>query len=118
MPDEEGRRHILGIHTKSMPLAEDVDLDALAQRTERFTGADLEDLVRRAGLFALRGSIDANEVTMAEFEQALNETRASVTPEMEHEYEKIQDSLKQEARSAGGIGFIAPGMLTPRGPKG
>ena len=37
-----------------MPLAKDVDLDALARRTERFTGADLEDLVRRAGLTALR----------------------------------------------------------------
>ena len=56
---------------------------------------------------------------MAEFEAALGETRASVTPEMEREYEQIQDSLKQDARSAtGGIGFIAPGMLTPRGPKG
>ena len=59
VPDEAGRRHILGIHTKEMPLAKDVDLDSLAARTERFTGADLEDLVRRAGLFALRGSIEA-----------------------------------------------------------
>ena len=37
-----------------MPLAKDVDLDALAAETERFTGADLEDVVRRAGLIALR----------------------------------------------------------------
>ncbi|HEV7661662.1 MAG TPA: AAA family ATPase, partial [Allosphingosinicella sp.] len=121
VPDAAGRRHILGIHTKSMPLAKDVDLDALAQRSDRFTGADLEDLVRRAGLFALRGSIEAVEVDMAQFERALAETRASVTPEMEQEYEKIQESLKQDARGAGtggGIGFIAPGMLTPRGPKG
>ena len=119
VPDEAGRRRILGIHTKGMPLADDVDLDVLAARSERFTGADLEDLVRRAGLFALRGSIEASQVTMAEFEGALVETRASVTPEMERDYEKIQESLKQEARSAGGgIGFIAPGMLTPRGPKG
>ncbi len=119
VPDEAGRRRILGIHTKGMPLAKDVDLDVLAARSERFTGADLEDLVRRAGLFALRGSIEAKEVAMAEFEQALEETRASVTPEMERDYEKIQENLKQEARSAGGgIGFIAPGMLTPRGPKG
>jgi transitional endoplasmic reticulum ATPase len=119
VPDAAGRRHILGIHTKSMPLAGDVDLDSLAQRSERFTGADLEDLVRRAGMFALRGSIDAREVDMAAFERALQETRPSVTPEMETEYEKIEESLKQEARSAtGGIGFIAPGMLTPRGPKG
>ena len=119
VPDEEGRRHILGIHTAKMPLAGDVDLDAMARRTERFTGADLEDLVRRAGLFALRGSMEAVQVTMEDFEQALGETRASVTREMEQDYERIQQSLKQDAMSSGaGIGFIAPGMLTPRGPKG
>jgi len=119
VPDMAGRRHILGIHTKAMPLDKDVDLDMLARRTERFTGADLEDLVRRAGLFALRDSIEAKSVTMAEFERALGETRASVTPEMERDYEQIQANLKQEARSAGasGIGFIHPGMLTPRGDK-
>ena len=73
--------------------------------------------MRRAGLGALRASIDAGIVTMAQFDAALTETRASVTPEMELEYERIQENLKQEARSAGGIGFIHPGMLTPRGPK-
>jgi hypothetical protein len=100
-----------------MPLADDVDLDDLAARTERFTGADLEDLVRRAGLFALRESLGATQVTMEHFEKALKETRASVTPEMEKEYERIQESLKQDAMSSqpGGIGFISPGMLTPRG---
>ena len=120
VPNEAGRRHILGIHTEDMPLAKDVDLDRLAARTERFTGADLEDLVRRAGLSALRASIEAKQVTMAEFEQALGETRASVTPEMELEYEQIREKLKQDAMSAsaGGMGFIAPGMLTGRGPKG
>jgi transitional endoplasmic reticulum ATPase len=117
VPDLKGRRHILGIHTRNMPMARDVDLDKLAERTERFTGADLEDLVRRAGLFALRDSPEADKVTMAEFERALDETRASVTPDMEQEYEQIQQNLKQEARGAGGIGFIQPGMLTPRGPK-
>jgi transitional endoplasmic reticulum ATPase len=116
VPDTAGRRHILGIHTKGMPLADEVDLDVLAARTERFTGADLEDLVRRAGLMALRERIDTDRVTMAEFERALAETRASVTPEMEREYEQMEASLKQDARSAGtsGIGFITPGMLKPR----
>ncbi|MEA3000661.1 MAG: transitional endoplasmic reticulum ATPase [Sphingomonadales bacterium] len=114
VPDEEGRRHILGIHTGKMPLAGDVDVDALARRTERFTGADLEDLVRRAGLFALRGSMEAKEVTMADFERGLEETRASVTEEMEREYEQMRQHLKQDAMGAGGIGFVSPGMLTPR----
>jgi transitional endoplasmic reticulum ATPase len=68
---------------------------------------------------ALRARIEATTVTMAEFERALGETRASVTPEMEADYEQIQASLKQDAMSAGpvGIGFISPGMLTPRGSK-
>ncbi len=119
VPDEAGRRHILGIHAARMPLADDVDLDALARRTERFTGADLEDLVRRAGLTALRESLESGQVAMSHFEKALGETRASVTEEMLRDYEQIQAHLKQDAMSAGagGIGFVAPGMLTPRGEK-
>ena len=115
VPDRPGRRKILEIHANGMPLADDVDLDDLAARTERFTGADLEDLVRRAGMFALRESIDSGVVTMFNFERALDETRASVTSEMEEEYERIQEHLKQDAMSAkAGVGFISPGMLTPR----
>jgi transitional endoplasmic reticulum ATPase len=114
VPDEPGRRHILSIHTGKMPLAEDVDLDSLAERTERFTGADLEDLVRRAGLFALRESLQVEKVTQAHFEKALEETRASVTPEMEKEYETIEAKLKQNALQVGSIGFVTPGMLSSR----
>jgi transitional endoplasmic reticulum ATPase len=114
-PDVAGRQRILAIHTSGMPLAKDVKLDSLAQRTELFTGADLEDLVRRAGLTALRRGIDAGEVTMADFETALGETRASVTPEMLEEYEQIRQTLKSDAvRPLGGIGFVLPGMLHPR----
>ncbi len=115
-PDTAGRRRILAIHTRNMPLADDVDLESLAKRTERFTGADLEDLVRRAGLTALRKGLDIGKVTMADFEVALGETRASVTPEMLEEYDRIQETLKSEAtRPMGGIGFVLPGMLRPRG---
>jgi transitional endoplasmic reticulum ATPase len=114
-PDTAGRRRILAIHTEDMPLAPDVDLESLAQRTERFTGADLEDLVRRAGLTALRRGLDADKVVMADFEAALSETRASVTPEMLEEYERIQQTLKSEAVRPTGIGFVLPGMLRSRG---
>jgi transitional endoplasmic reticulum ATPase len=117
-PDTAGRRRILAIHTEEMPLAKDVDLESLAQRTERFTGADLEDLVRRAGLTALRRGLEAKEVTMADFEAALTETRASVTPEMLDEYERIQRTLKSEAVRPTGIGFVLPGMLRSRGGDG
>ncbi|MFA6116693.1 MAG: CDC48 family AAA ATPase [Sphingomonas sp.] len=118
VPDKAGRRRILAIQTGKMPLAADVDLDEMASRTERFTGADLEDLVRRAGLVALRQSLSAAEVTMAHFEEALADSRASVTPDMEREYEQMAARLKQEASAIQPIGFINPGQLRPHGPKG
>ena len=112
VPDVAGREQILAIHAKGMPLAADVDLKALAERTTRFTGADLEDLTRRAGLAALRRGLESAEVTMTDFEFALTETRASVTDEMLTDYERIQDTLKSDAvRPLGGIGFVLPGML-------
>ena len=114
-PDTAGRRRILAIHTRAMPLASDVDLESLAQRTANFTGADLEDLVRRAGLAALRRALDSADVTMADFEAALTDTRASVTDDMLADYQRIQETLKSDAvRPLGGIGFVLPGMLKAR----
>jgi transitional endoplasmic reticulum ATPase len=112
VPDREGRRKILGIHTKEMPVADDVDLDTIADRTQGYTGADLEDLVRRAGLHALRESLDVPEVPMRFFETALRESRASVTPEMEKEYEEIAEQLKRESpRGPKRIGFMSGAEL-------
>lgn len=113
VPDKEGRRRILEIQTGKMPLAKDVDLAVLAERSDRFTGADLEDLTRRAGLAALKRSLDSETVTMDDFEAALTDTRASVTEAMEKDYEKIQGEIKQAAMSVDPIGFFAPGMLKP-----
>ncbi|MCJ1961349.1 CDC48 family AAA ATPase [Novosphingobium mangrovi (ex Hu et al. 2023)] len=111
-PDTAGRAHILGIHTEAMPLAEDVSLDAIAERTERYTGADLEDVVRRAGLLAIRREgAQVDKVTMADFEDALEDSRASVSAEMEEEYAKMQSELKKRAMEVAPLGFIAPGMV-------
>ena len=118
VPDLAGRRRILGIQTGRMPLGPDVDLDEVARKTERFTGADLEDVVRRAGLVALRRSLQSEQVTMADFEAALDDARASVTPEVERDYEQMASRLKQDANAIQPLGFISPGQLTPRGPKG
>ncbi len=90
----------------------------MADRTPNYTGADLEDVVRRAGLVALRRSTDVSEVTMADFEAALEDSRASVTDEMSRDYAQIADKLKQNALQQGSIGFVMPGQLTPRREKG
>ena len=118
VPDQPGRERILGIQTQKMPLNADVDLKQIAARTAHFTGADLEDVVRRAGLIALRHSLKATDVTMADFEKALGESRASVTPEMEEEYRAMSARLKQDAMAIQPIGFVTPGSLKGRGPKG
>ncbi|RNJ64217.1 MAG: AAA family ATPase [Porphyrobacter sp. IPPAS B-1204] len=113
-PDKAGREHILGIHTAKMPLAEGVDLKALAAQTERFTGADLEDLVRRAGLAALRRlGGDVTSVAAQDFDAALKDSRATVTVEMENEYLKMRGELKKRAAAVQPIGFLSPDMLTP-----
>ncbi|MBX9859100.1 MAG: CDC48 family AAA ATPase [Sphingomonas sp.] len=114
VPDRAGRARILGIQTTKMPLADDVDLDDLAARTDHYSGADLEDLVRRAGLAALRESLDTPKVTREHFETALKDSRASVTPEMEAEYAQMASKLKQQASSLQPLGFISPGQLRPR----
>jgi transitional endoplasmic reticulum ATPase len=112
VPERDGRLHILRIHTGRMPLGEDVDLESLADRTNGYSGADLEDLVRRAGLHALRSDLDAQTVGMGFFETALKETRASVTEEMDREYREMAATLKSESpRGRKRIGFaIAPEM--------
>jgi len=58
-PDAAGRREVLAIHTRRMPLAGDVDLADLAARTPGFVGADLAALCREAGYNALRRSYPA-----------------------------------------------------------
>ena len=113
-PDAGGREHILRIHTAKMPLAADVDLAAVARDTERFTGADLEDVVRRAGLTAIRRmGREVGTVTAADFTAALADSRATVSAEMEEEYGRMKGELKRRAAEVAPIGFLAPGMVQP-----
>ncbi|MFZ0888159.1 MAG: ATP-dependent zinc metalloprotease FtsH [Candidatus Binataceae bacterium] len=67
-PDVRGREGILKVHTRKVPLAEDVAIDKLARSTPGFAGADLENLVNEAALLAARGSKE--KVTMVDFELA------------------------------------------------
>tara|TARA_A100001391_G_scaffold139407_3_gene97673 strand:+ start:13737 stop:16043 length:2307 start_codon:yes stop_codon:yes gene_type:complete len=111
-PNEPGREHILKIHTANMPLAGDVDLAGLAAATERYTGADLEDVVRRAGLAAIRRSSTAPDtVSAADFAEALKASRPTVTPQMDAEYAKMKGELKRKALEVRPIGFITDGMV-------
>ena len=67
-PDVKGRRMILDVHARKVPLADDVNLEVLAKGTPGFSGADLANLVNEAALLAARA--DKNQVTMNDFELA------------------------------------------------
>ncbi len=68
-PDKNGRRKILEVHTRSLPLADDVDLEALAATTPGMVGADLANLCNEAALLAARRNHD--QVHMADFTDSL-----------------------------------------------
>ncbi len=68
-PDREGRERILEIHTRDMNVADAVDLGAMADQTDGFSGAELASLATEAGMFAIRD--DRTEVRMEDFENAL-----------------------------------------------
>jgi cell division protease FtsH len=67
-PDVKGREGILRVHTRRVPLSDDVDLSLLSRGTPGFAGADLENLVNEAALLAARQNKD--RVAMADFEIA------------------------------------------------
>ncbi len=99
-PDEKARLEILRIHTRKVPLADDVDLYELARRLEGYTGADIEALVREATMIALREDINAKYVSMRHFERALKKVRPSVTPQMLEYYKRWMEMMRQTAAPA------------------
>ena len=104
VPDEVGRKEILQIHTRGMPLSDDVSLDHLADETHGFVGADIESLTKEAAMKALRRylpEIDLDEeevppslidrmiVKRDDFSGALNEVEPSAMREVLVELPKI-----------------------------
>ncbi len=88
VPGEAGRREVLDVHTRRMPLADGVDINKLAGRTHGFVGADLESLAKEAAMTALRRtrhageSLGTIEITRGDFESAM----AAVEPSAMREY--------------------------------
>jgi len=107
VPDEDARRKIFEVHTRDKPLADGVDLDRLARKTEGYVGADVEAVCREAAMAASRefiNSVSREEVTesvgnvritMDHFEAALDEVAPSVTSETRERYEKIEERFKK-----------------------
>ncbi|MEM4733736.1 MAG: CDC48 family AAA ATPase, partial [Candidatus Bathyarchaeia archaeon] len=99
-PDEKSRLQIFQIYTKDMPLAKDVDLNQLAVATKYYSGADIESLCREAAMHALRRNINAQQVTMKDFQDAMKEVGPSITPDMEKWYKSFMQQVRQVQKAA------------------
>ncbi len=97
-PDRGSRLKILEVHTKKMPLARDVDLNALADETEGYVGADIENLCREAGMVAFRESLDASEVSQKHFLEALKGIKPSVDAEVINFYQNVSQNLGKSVK--------------------
>ncbi len=101
VPNYEGRKEILKLQTKDMPL-KDVDLDYLAERTDGFVGADLSELCREAGMNAYNEDHAAAYITTKHFDDALRTMSPSVSKDDLKRYESMRTELsKRKANYSG-----------------
>ena len=122
-PDKRARREILAVHTRNMPLSDDVDLNKIAEMTHGYTGADIAALVKEAAMNALRRfiqqeNIDLNQpipaekleklkVTMEDFLAAMKTVQPTLIREVFVEVPEVRwsdigglDDIKQELRES------------------
>jgi cell division protease FtsH len=119
-PDTNGRRLILDVHTRSVPLDDSVDLDSLASTTQGMVGADLANLVNEAALMAAR--LGHERVSMADFTNALERlVLGSERKIMLTEADRERTAYHESGHAL--VGMLTPGAdpvrkvsIIPRGP--
>jgi transitional endoplasmic reticulum ATPase len=94
-PDKAARLEIFKVHTNKTPLANDVNLEKLAELTEGYTGADIEAVCREAAMAALREDRKAKEVKSKHFEEALKVVPPTVTKDSLKAYEEIAQTFRK-----------------------
>ncbi len=90
-PDEKSRLSILKVHTKTVPLGKDVNLNELAKQTACYSGADIEGVVREAALISLKETeMKPGTVELKHFEAALKKIPPSIPEEISKAYEMFR----------------------------
>ena len=95
-PDLKERESILRVHTKNMPLADDVSLKHIAQVTEGYSGADLENVCREAGMQAIRENLnDLEKIEQRHFDFALSKINSTLSKEVIEKYVNMAREITQ-----------------------
>lgn len=124
IPDRKARREILDIHTRAMPLTEDVDLDDIADRAHGYVGADIKGLCQVAATNALRRQVanvaDIPEnlnVNLQDFEVALKQVQPAVLRSLQIQVPRVQWSeigglakIKQTLQEAVAGALVDPAL--------
>ncbi|NOZ81304.1 MAG: CDC48 family AAA ATPase [DPANN group archaeon] len=95
VPDAVARKKIFDIHTKKMPLDNDVDLMKLAEITEGYVGADIEGMTREAAIMALRDDIKAKKISKKHFDKAREIVKPSVSKDIIENYKQLENFFRQ-----------------------
>jgi len=95
VPERKSRKQIFSVHTKGMPLAKDVDMAELVEKTEGYVGADIEAVCREAAMLALRDDIKAATISMKYFRLALDKVKPSVDKDIEQGYKDLESTFRQ-----------------------
>ena len=95
-PNLEARLKILKVHTKNMPLAEDVSLSKIAQSTDGYSGADLENLCREAGMEAIREKLEKlDKIEKKHFDHAISKIKSTLPKEVVENYERLAKQITE-----------------------
>src|SRR5690606_32290083 len=110
MPDREGRFHILKIHTRRRPLADDVDLDLLAREMYNFSGAQIESVVNEAAIHAMRAGRD--EIRLEDFKEAIEKVMMGERLDRKPRSEELERIAHHEAGHALISELVRPGSVS------
>ncbi|NQZ85070.1 MAG: CDC48 family AAA ATPase [Nanoarchaeales archaeon] len=104
IPNLEAREKILEVHLKNTPVSNLKKIvSSLAGQTEGYVGADLQAVVREAGLIALRRDINSKNIDDKDFENALDIVKPSVTEDVSKKYKEIEQELKRTSPEEEGL---------------
>jgi len=91
LPDLQTRRQVLSIHTKNIPIDDSVDLDAIAENTEGYSGAEVAAICNESALAALEEMTEADTVTSEHFNKALLSVKPRIKAELIQIYNEFQN---------------------------
>ena len=109
IPDAASRKKIFEVHTRKVPLANEVNINEIVKMTEGFVGADIESFIREAAMTAMRKDMNSKIVKKEDFDEAFGKIKPSVSNETSKRYRKLEEYYLKSAKAGMEVGPIYAG---------